>query len=158
MTATSKIANNGKATTIRKTFTRETSVAISIQADPSIIWKLLTIASDFPRWNSTILSIEGSIAPGKKIKLRAAMAPKRVFKLSIREMVPEQRLSWGDAMGTRIFTISKNGNSSDFNMSEKIGGPLFPLFAKHIPSFDAPFEQFAADLKREVESIQHLKK
>ena len=38
-------------------------------------------------------------------------------------------------------------------MSEKIGGPIFPLFSKYIPSFDNAFEQFAADLKKEAEAI-----
>ncbi|MBL8958389.1 MAG: SRPBCC domain-containing protein, partial [Gemmatimonadetes bacterium] len=37
-------------------------------------------------------------------------------------------------------------------MHEKIGGPIFPLFARMIPSFDAAFDQFAADLKRAAES------
>ena len=42
-------------------------------------------------------------------------------------------------------------------MSEKIGGPLFPLFARYIPSFDESFERFADDLKKEAESIQKAK-
>ena len=41
-------------------------------------------------------------------------------------------------------------------MTEKIGGPLFPLVAKMIPSFDKSFEQFAIDLKKEAESIMNL--
>jgi hypothetical protein len=45
-----------------------------------------------------------------------------------------------------------------FTMTERIGGPLFPLFAKYIPSFDESFEQFAADLKKESETIQGSKK
>lgn len=46
-----QIATNqdGKATTIKETFSRETAVSINIQADPSIIWTLLTNASDFPK-------------------------------------------------------------------------------------------------------------
>jgi hypothetical protein len=36
-------------------------------------------------------------------------------------------------------------------MSEKIGGPLFPLFARMIPPFDESFNQFAADLKKAAE-------
>ncbi len=42
------MAQNGKATTVKKTFSRETSVSIKIQADPAIIWALLTNASDYP--------------------------------------------------------------------------------------------------------------
>ncbi len=37
-------------------------------------------------------------------------------------------------------------------MREKIGGPLFPLFAGMIPPFDEVFDKFAADLKKKTES------
>jgi len=144
----------GKATTIRRTFSRETSVGIEIEADPSIIWALLTNAADFPRWNSTVLSIDGTIAPGKGIALVSTLAPKRTFKLKVKEFLPETTLVWGDAMGKRRYTLTKNtGGNTLFAMTEKIGGPLFPLFAKMIPSFDKAFEQFAGDLKKEAESI-----
>lgn len=36
-------------------------------------------------------------------------------------------------------------------MTERIAGPLFPLFAKMIPPFDDAFETFAKDLKKEAE-------
>ena len=68
MTTASSHAQSGKASTIKKTFSRETSVSIDIQADPAIIWALLTNASDYPRWNSTVISIEGEIAEGEKIR------------------------------------------------------------------------------------------
>jgi hypothetical protein len=40
-------------------------------------------------------------------------------------------------------------------MTEKIGGSIFPLFARFIPPFDVSFEQFAADLKKEAETIHN---
>ncbi|MBK7970897.1 MAG: SRPBCC domain-containing protein, partial [Bacteroidetes bacterium] len=61
----------------------------------------------------------------------------------------ENRLVWGDAMGNRVYTLKSIGNTlTNFTMVEKIGGPLFPLFAKMIPSFDKAFEQYATDLKK----------
>jgi hypothetical protein len=71
--------------------------------------------------------------------------------------VPEKRLVWGDAMGSRVYTLDKDGEATRFTMSEKIGGPLFPLFAGMIPPFDESFDQFAADLKKEAEAIQRSK-
>jgi uncharacterized protein YndB with AHSA1/START domain len=148
------VASNGKAVTSKKTFQRETAVSIDIQADKSIIWALLTNASDFPRWNSTVLSIDGSIGKGEKIKLKAKLDPKREFKLTIKEFDPENKLVWGDAMGNRVYTLKTIGNNlTNFSMIEKIGGPLFPLFAKMIPPFDEAFEQYAKDLKKEAETI-----
>lgn len=155
---TTMMAQNGKATTIKKTFSRETSVSIDIKATPSIIWALLTNASDYPRWNSTVISIEGSIALGEKINLKSTLDPKRTFKLKVKEFEAEKKLVWGDAMGKRVYSITSNQNGGvTFLMNEKIGGPLFPLFAKMIPPFDKSFEQFASDLKKEAETIQNTK-
>src|SRR5262249_14782803 len=140
------------------TFSRETSVSTTIFAEPAIIWALLTHASDMPRWNSTVTSVKGEIREGGTIELKSTLDEKRTFKLKIKEFVPQKRLVWGDSQGSRIYTIDKGtANSVLFRMSEKIGGPLFPLFAKYISSFDESFERFAADLKREAESIQNSK-
>lgn len=152
-------AQNNKAATTRKTFSRTTSVSTNIQADPSIVWALLTNAADYKRWNSTIVSIEGEIAPGEKIRLKSTLDPKRTFKLKVKKFESEKSLVWGDAMGKRNYTLTPNGNGTvNFSMVEKIGGPMFPLFANKIPSFDASFEQFAIDLKKEAEAIQAFKK
>ena len=156
--STLTMAQNGKAGTIKKTFSRETSVSIDINADAAIVWALLTNAADFPRWNSTVISIEGDIKAGEKIKLKSTLDPKRVFKLKVKVFEPETTLAWGDGKGTRTYTISNHGNGSvTFSMREKIGGLMFPMYAKYIPPFDKSFEQFAADLKKEAEMISNTK-
>ena len=158
MTQTHSKAQEGKAVTTRTTFSRETSIHTTILADPAIVWALLTRASDVSRWNSTVVSIKGDIKPGETIELKSTLDEKRTFKLKIKEFVPEKRLVWGDSQGSRVYTIDRGaGNGVLFTMSEKIGGPLFPLFARYIPPFDESFEHFAADLKREAESIQRAK-
>lgn len=152
------VASNGKAVTTKKTFSRETAVSIDIQADKSIIWALLINANDFPRWNSTVISVEGTIAKDEKIKLIAKLDPKREFKLKVKEFEADNRLVWGDAMGNRVYTLKSIGNNlTNFSMVEKIGGPFFPLFAKMIPPFDEAFEQYANDLKNEAEVISKTK-
>ncbi len=151
-------SRDGKAVTIKKMFSRETSVSIKIQAAPAIVWALLTNAADFPRWNSTVVSVEGEIKKGQKIKLKSTLDEKRTFNLQVKEFEPEQRLVWGDGMGNRVYTLSRDGGDTlRFTMTEKIGGPLFPLFAGMIPSFDESFEKFAVDLKKEAEAIHHSK-
>ncbi len=152
------MTTNGKATTVKTTFSRETSVGIDIQADVAIIWQLLTHADDYSRWNSTVTSLEGSIKLGETIKLKSILDAKRVFKLKVKTFEPEQKLAWGDGQGTRVYSLTKNKNGSvSFDMTEKIGGLMFPLFAKMIPPFDTSFEQFAADLKKEAELIHNSK-
>jgi uncharacterized protein YndB with AHSA1/START domain len=149
--------SNGKAVTSKTTFSRETSISVNIEADAAILWALLTNAADFPRWNSTVISISGKIQNGETIELKSTLDEKRTFKLKIKEFVPNQRLVWGDPMGSRVYSLEKAGKGTQFTMSEKIGGPLFPLFAGMIPSFDESFEKFVADLKKEAETIQRSK-
>ena len=119
---------------------------------------MLTNAADYPRWNSTVISIDGKIAAGEKINLKSTLDPKRTFKLRVKDFEAGKKLVWGDAMGERVYAISNNQKGGVmFSMNEKIGGPLFPLFAKMIPSFDSSFEKFAADLKKESEIIMTSK-
>ena len=132
-------------------------MSVNIEAHAAIIWALLTNAADFPRWNSTVISISGKIQSGETIELKSTLDEKRTFKLKIKEFVPNQRLVWGDPMGSRVYSLEKAGKGTQFKMSEKIGGPLFPLFAGMIPSFDESFDKFAADLKKEAETIQRSK-
>lgn len=148
----------GNATTIKTTFGRETSIRIEIKADTAIIWALLTNAADYPRWNPTVISIDGKIALGEKMKLKSTLDPKRTFKLKVKELEPEKRLVWGDGQGNRVYTL-ENGDKGlvTFTMTEKIGGLMFPLYAKYIPPFDNSFEQFASGLKKESEIINNNK-
>jgi uncharacterized protein YndB with AHSA1/START domain len=141
------------ARTTRRLFSRETEVETDIHASPAAVWAILTDGTRFSEWTSTVLSIEGTIGPGERIRLRSSLDPKRTFKLTVREFAPPSTLAWGDAMGTRTYSLAPKPNGIvRFRMHEKIGGPLFPLFARMIPSFDASFEQFAHDLKRRAES------
>ncbi len=156
--ATMTNAQDGKASTVKKTFSRETTVSIEINTDPSIIWALLTNASDYTRWNSTITSLEGEIEEGGKIRLKSTLDEKRTFKLKVKECDRESRLVWGDGKGSRVFTLTPESNNSTlFTMTEKIGGLMFPMYSKYIPPFDESFEQFAEDLKKEAEAIQNEK-
>lgn len=158
MTTTVTTAQNGKATTIKKTFSRQTKVSINIEADPAIIWTLLTNATDFSRWNSTIVFIKGDIALGEKILLKSTLDEKRTFKIKVKEFDPEKRMVWGDSKGNRVFTLTPNSpNNVTFTMDEKMGGLMFPMYAKYIPPFDESFEHFARDLKKEAEAIAKTK-
>lgn len=152
MTSAILSAQKGTAKTIKKTFNRTTTINQYIDAEPAVIWSLITNASNFHKWNSTVVSIDGSIKKGEKIKLKSTLDTSRTFKLKVKEFIVNKKLVWGDAMGNRVYTIQKEGDKSLFTMTEKIGGFMFPLFANKIPSFDNSFEHFVADLKKEAES------
>ena len=149
---------DGRATKKRETFRMECGVAANIAAKPEKIWALLTDAAAFPKWNSTVTSIDGRIALGEKIRLRVPLAPKRVFKLEVSAFEPGKRMVWQDGAppmfkGVRTFTLSPQQNGSiDFSMVEVFSGLMLPMIAGSLPDFAPAFEQYAADLKRAAES------
>jgi hypothetical protein len=141
----------------RTTFRLEHAVAIRVQAKPEVLWALLTDAAGFPRWNSTVTSIEGEIARGKRLALRVPAAPDRVFKPRVTELEPPRRMVWADGMapmfrGVRTFTLEpREDGATDFTMVEVFSGLMLPMIAGSLPDFGPSFEQYAADLKREAE-------
>ena len=153
----STMAANGKATSTKTTFSRVCSVSTNIRAKPEVIWALLTNAANMPKWNSTIISVEGRIALGEKISLKSISAPERTFNLKIAEFNPPTKLVWGDGAapmfkGVRTYTLtSKSDGTTDFNMTEVISGLMLPMIGGSLPDFKPTFEQYAADLKREAE-------
>ena len=148
---------NGKATITKSTFNRVCSVTTNIRAKPEVIWGLLTNAAAMPKWNSTIISVEGNIALGETIHLKSISDPKRTFNLKISEFNPPKTLIWGDGAapmfkGVRTYTLTpKEDGTTDFNMTEVISGLLLLMIGGSLPDFKPTFEQYAADLKREAE-------
>jgi hypothetical protein len=147
---------NGSASRTKSAFRMEYSAGINIKAKADKVWALMTNAGDFPRWNSTVKSIEGRIGPGESIKLIATIAPTRAFNLKVIEFVPGKMMVWseGNAMfkGVRTYTVnSRADGSTDFTMTEVYTGMMLPMIAGSLPDFRPTFEQYVADLKREAE-------
>ena len=151
------IPTTGKAIKTSSTFRMQCGVAINIQAPQERIWSLLTTAAEWPNWNSTIESLEGTIALGETVKLKVPYAPGRTFNLKVKELVPQQKMVWGDGMapmfkGVRTYKLTPQSNGSiDFSMVEAIGGIMLPMIKGSLPDFGPPFEQYAADLKAAAE-------
>jgi hypothetical protein len=150
------VETSGKAKNTNTTFRMECAVGINIRASAKTIWTLLTNAADFPRWNSTVQSIEGQIALGQKLALRVPVAPGRVFRPKVTGFEPETRMVWSDGAapmfkGVRTFTLAPRGGSTDFAMVETLRGVMLPMIKGSLPNFGPPFEQYAADLKSEAE-------
>ncbi len=148
---------DGKATRTQSLFRMQVAVQISIKAQPDKIWALLTNAQDFPRWNSTVQSIEGTISLGQTIKLKATIAPQRTFTLKVTRLEPHTVMIWQDGSlpffrGIRHYTLMpKNDGTTNFSMAETFSGLMLPMIAGSLPDFRQSFEQYAADLKRAAE-------
>src|SRR2546427_6683670 len=102
-----------------------------IQADPERIWAILTDAPSYPTWDSGVVRIEGSIAPGEEIKVLSQANPKRAFPVKVTEFQPGKRMVWSGGMplglfkGVRTYTLTPQGSgATTFTMREEYTGPL----------------------------------
>ena len=136
----------------------EYSATVDIDAPIERIWALLTNASDYPRWNTTVVSIEGEIAEGSKIRLLAKISPDRAFTIKIAELREPDFMRWTGGMplglfrGDRTFRLEQLENGKvRFTTHEIYTGLLKNLIAKSMPDLQPSFDEWAASLKREAE-------
>jgi uncharacterized protein YndB with AHSA1/START domain len=139
------------------TFRMSCAIQCAIRASPERVWELLTDAAGFPRWNSTVTSIEGAIALGETLKLRVPAAPGRVFKPKVTALERGRSMVWSDGMapmfkGVRVYTLKPGDDgSTEFSMNEELSGWMLPLIKGSLPDFGPVFETYAEDLKRAAE-------
>jgi len=138
-----------------KTFQASTSIA----ATSAAIWKILTDASKYTSWNTTVDKVDGRIAPGERLKVHAKLTPGRAFPVMVTGFDPGKKMVWTGGMplglfkGERTFTLTERGDGTvDFCMSETFSGLLSPLIERSIPNLQPAFEEFAADLKKRAEA------
>ena len=148
--------NEERATQTHSTFGTVCCVKVRILASAPQIWSLLTEAGSFPRWNSTVTSIEGQIREGQRLRIRVP-GTDRTFTPKVSGVVSNQRMTWAGGLagifkGVRLFTLTKlDDGSTDFAMQESFSGFLLPFIRRSLPDFRPIFERYAADLKREAE-------
>jgi hypothetical protein len=145
-----------KLTQTRSAFSLMCRVEVNIQATSYRIWKLLTDAPGFPRWNSTITGIEGEIREGGKLRVRVP-GTNRTFTPTVSGFVANERMTWTGGFapmfrGVRTFELKpRNDGSTDFTMQESFSGLMLPLAKSSMPDFGPVFTTYASDLKREAE-------
>jgi hypothetical protein len=97
----------------RRRSVKEYEASAMIEADPFAIWAILTDASGYSHWDSGVERIEGTIAPGEKIKLHSEANPGRAFPVRVTEFAPPERMTWKGGMplglfkGVRTFSLSR---------------------------------------------------
>jgi hypothetical protein len=131
-----------------------------IAAGPAAIWTVLTDGAGWTGWDSAVVRVDGTIAPGQKVTVYPEVNPKRGFPVRVVEFVPERRMTWRGGMplglftGTRTYDLTAQpGGTVLFRMREEYTGPMAGLIFRSIPDLGPSFERFAAGLKTQAESV-----
>lgn len=130
----------------------------AIAAPPSIVWQVLTDKNALLDGDFGITQLDGDLALGGKLVLRAAIAPKQAFKLKVTKFQPDHRMVWTGGMpfglftGKRMFTLNPDGAGTHFVVQEIFTGPMAGMIGKSMPDLQPSFDQFADALKQAAES------
>jgi uncharacterized protein YndB with AHSA1/START domain len=96
---------------------RSYDATATIKASPEAIWAILTDAPGYQAWDSGIERVEGSIAPGNRLKVVSKANPGRAFPVKVTEFSPGQRMTWSGGMplglfkGVRTFTLARGATA-----------------------------------------------
>lgn len=101
----------------------------TIKASPEVIWTILTDGPGYSRWDSGVIRVDGSIAPGQKIKVVSEANPKRAFPVKVTEFVPGRRVT----------------------VREEYTGPFLPMIWKSMPDLQPSFDKFTTGLRAKAE-------
>ena len=137
-------------------FSLACEVSVDVRAPAERIWAILTDASAFPTWNSTVARIEGDIREGATLRVHAP-GTSMVFTPRVSGVVPNRRMTWTGGLsflfkGVRTFELRPRGDgSTDFIMAERFSGLILPFVKRSLPDFRPIFARYAGDLRREAE-------
>ena len=107
-----------------------------IKAPASAVWKVLTDLGAWPSWNTTVISTEGQAVLGGKVTVRVKVNPGRAFPVKVTALEVPSRMVWTGGMplglfvGTRTFTLTPHGDTTDFAMDEVYSGPLASMITR----------------------------
>jgi hypothetical protein len=130
----------------------------TIAAAPEAIWAILTDGGAYADWDSGVQRVEGTIAPGEKLKVVSEANPGRAFPVKVTEFQPGRSMTWSGGMplglfkGVRMFAlVPEDGGGTRFTMREEYSGPMLPLIWRSMPDLQPSFDKFAAGLKARAE-------
>ncbi len=136
------------------------STTTSIQAAPEAVWNVLTDASGYGAWNPEIKRIDGTIAPGERIKCHVVLHGGKIQPVGVRvtEFDPPRRMVWKGGLplglftGRRMFTLTpREGGTVEFNLTLEFTGPLAGAIVGTLGDRQPDIDALAAGLKARVE-------
>lgn len=118
--------------------TKQIKTEILIGSTPERIWSILTDFENYPKWNSFITSVKGSVEKGNKItvKIKPSNGREMTFTPTVLTKTENMELSWlGQVLfaglfdGKHKFELKDNRNgTTTFIQSEEFEGLFVRLF------------------------------
>jgi hypothetical protein len=131
--------------------------AAQIESAPDAVWAVLVDGAGWTSWDSAVVKVDGTIAPGEKVTVYPEVNPKRGFPVKVVEFEPGRRMTWRGSLplglftGTRTYVLTPQDGGTRFEMREEYTGPMAGLIFGSVPDLQPSFDRFAAGLKARAE-------
>ena len=136
---------------------RHYASSATIDAPPEAVWAALVDGARYPDWDSGVVRVEGTIAPGASLKVVSSANPGRAFPVTVTVFEPARRMVWAGGMplglfrGVRTFTLTPEGGHTTLSVREEYSGPLLSFIWRSMPDLQPSFDQFTRGIKQRVE-------
>jgi hypothetical protein len=140
---------------------RTITVVTEIAAPPSVVWDVLTETDALPEWNPFLISLEGALEVGSRLRVRIEPPGGKAmtFKPRVVAVEPERRLEWlgrvgvpGILDGRHRFELEElPGGRTRFTHGETFSGVLVPLTSTVLRRTEAGFTAMNEALRRRSE-------
>jgi len=143
-------------TMYQRAFSMVWGVRVDIDASAGHIWSILTDAKNFPRWNSTVTSVEGDIREGGRLRLRLP-GTSSLYEFTVSGVVPDERMVWTGGFAPmfkdvrRFMLMKRPDGTTAVWMTERFAGLMVPFVKSSLSRLDRVFARFANDLKSVAE-------
>jgi hypothetical protein len=117
---------------------------IQIEADPAVVWAVLTDFDRYPDWNPFLVDVRGGTEPGGRLLVTLSPPGGRriTMRPTVTELVPARVFEWWGHLGVRgifdgrhRFELTASGTGTRLVQRETFTGLLVPLLTK---SLDGP--------------------
>ena len=129
----------------------------TIAAAPEAVWKILLDGQSYTQWDSGVVALEGTIAPGERLKVTSEANPGRAFPVRVTEVAARARCAgaaacrWGCSRRAHVHADAPGDDGTDFKLREEYSGPMLGLIWKSMPDLGPSFDKFARGLKQRAE-------
>lgn len=126
---------------------------VRIDAPPEVVWSVLT-DPDCLAADTGITRLEGTPAPGARLRLWSEVSPGRAFALRVVAFDPRRRMVWQGGMplglftGRRVFALAAEGSGTRLSVEESFSGLLAGPFTRSMPDLGPSMEKFCNAVKR----------
>ncbi len=144
-----------------KKFHRVIDTQIEINAEPELVWQVLTDVESWEKWNDFIPKVAGNLQAGERINIKVVLpdAKPMIFKPKVYEVISNEKIRWGSSVlkiffrGEHEFLVKPTANGKTlFRQIERFSGLLVIFMNSTLRKTEQGHHKMNSALKKHIEN------